>query len=391
MSFSVPASPKGGPPQSPPPPGARSQAGSPEPRTSVLGTPGSPAGAPPPSPGKSHLGRAAASLLRKMPSDVSLRGAALAADQVGLPCGTCARGRRLRAPPAAWPHIARQLAAACRAHSRARAALHALAPARPRSPRTVQRSEAGGASTSGSGGGGSSDNIKVVVRLRPMTGAEAGKGATNVVQVADDCSSMKVRAGEREAAGSCCTSRSHGWRMRSSGHVHAAAAMVHGSRPPMHACMHACMRRLTCAIWARLRPRTVRAPRQVIVPGPSGAALQREFAFHACLGPDTSQADVMALCGIQQLLDAALAGYHVTIFAYGQTGRAARARALRTPPGFGARQRTCDACMASSPTPCGGRHAARTPPAQRPPAAGRLSSRPPLMMSPAQARGRRTP
>jgi len=28
----------------------------------------------------------------------------------------------------------------------------------------------------------------------------------------------------------------------------------------------------------------------------------------------------MQLCGIQQLLDAALAGYHVTIFAYGQTG-----------------------------------------------------------------------
>lgn len=28
----------------------------------------------------------------------------------------------------------------------------------------------------------------------------------------------------------------------------------------------------------------------------------------------------MQLCGIQQLLDAGLAGYHVTIFAYGQTG-----------------------------------------------------------------------
>jgi hypothetical protein len=48
--------------------------------------------------------------------------------------------------------------------------------------------------------------------------------------------------------------------------------------------------------------------------------MQKEFSFHACLGPETSQADVMALCGIQQLLDAALAGYHVTIFAYGQTG-----------------------------------------------------------------------
>jgi hypothetical protein len=46
----------------------------------------------------------------------------------------------------------------------------------------------------------------------------------------------------------------------------------------------------------------------------------REFAFHACLGPQTTQEEVMQLCGIQQLLDAALAGYHVTIFAYGQTG-----------------------------------------------------------------------
>jgi hypothetical protein len=51
--------------------------------------------------------------------------------------------------------------------------------------------------------------------------------------------------------------------------------------------------------------------------------MQKEFSFHACLGPETSQADVMALCGIQQLLDAALAGYHVTIFAYGQTGEGA--------------------------------------------------------------------
>jgi hypothetical protein len=59
---------------------------------------------------------------------------------------------------------------------------------------------------------------------------------------------------------------------------------------------------------------------QVVVPGPAGATMQKRFSFHACLGPGTSQADVMALCGIQQLLDAALAGYHVTIFAYGQTG-----------------------------------------------------------------------
>jgi hypothetical protein len=56
--------------------------------------------------------------------------------------------------------------------------------------------------------------------------------------------------------------------------------------------------------------------------------MQKEFSFHACLGPETSQADVMALCGIQQLLDAALAGYHVTIFAYGQTGEQQGERAV---------------------------------------------------------------
>lgn len=64
---------------------------------------------------------------------------------------------------------------------------------------------------------------------------------------------------------------------------------------------------------------------QVVVPGPGGAAMQRDFSFHACLGPEVNQADVMELCGIHQLLDAALAGYHVTIFAYGQTGGAVRA------------------------------------------------------------------
>jgi hypothetical protein len=51
--------------------------------------------------------------------------------------------------------------------------------------------------------------------------------------------------------------------------------------------------------------------------------MQREFSFHACLGPDVSQAEVMELVGLPQLLDAALSGYHVCIFAYGQTGEPA--------------------------------------------------------------------
>lgn len=33
--------------------------------------------------------------------------------------------------------------------------------------------------------------------------------------------------------------------------------------------------------------------------------------------PQTTQSEVLQLCGVQQLLDAALAGYNVTIFAYG--------------------------------------------------------------------------
>jgi hypothetical protein len=44
----------------------------------------------------------------------------------------------------------------------------------------------------------------------------------------------------------------------------------------------------------------------------------RRFAFHGCLGPATKQADVLRACGITQLLDAALAGFHVTIMTYGQ-------------------------------------------------------------------------
>ena len=94
-----------------------------------------------------------------------------------------------------------------------------------------------------------SDNIKVVVRVRPLFPQEELKGAREVVQVSEDFSSVKV-----------------------------------------------------------------------VVPGPGGATMQREFNFHACLGPETSQTEVMQLCGIHQLLDAALAGYHVTILAYGQTG-----------------------------------------------------------------------
>ena len=62
---------------------------------------------------------------------------------------------------------------------------------------------------------------------------------------------------------------------------------------------------------------------QLVVPpsySRSGTSAARSFAFHACLGPASRQADVLRLCGITQLLDAALDGYNATIMAYGQTG-----------------------------------------------------------------------
>lgn len=86
----------------------------------------------------------------------------------------------------------------------------------------------------------------------------------------------------------------------------------HGGGCSPHTCSRKVLRHgRTCANWSAM---------QVVVPGPGGATMKRDFAFHACLGPEVSQADVMDLCGIHHLLDAALAGYHVTIFAYGQTG-----------------------------------------------------------------------
>lgn len=55
-------------------------------------------------------------------------------------------------------------------------------------------------------------------------------------------------------------------------------------------------------------------------PVKGAAAISRNFAFHGCLGPGTKQTDVLRLCGISQLLDAAMAGFNVTIMTYGQTG-----------------------------------------------------------------------
>lgn len=59
---------------------------------------------------------------------------------------------------------------------------------------------------------------------------------------------------------------------------------------------------------------------QLLAPGPKGSVITRAFQFHGCLSPQSKQSDVLKICGITQLLDAALSGYHATVFAYGQTG-----------------------------------------------------------------------
>jgi len=69
---------------------------------------------------------------------------------------------------------------------------------------------------------------------------------------------------------------------------------------------------------------------QVLAPG-QGVALDngtgfvakaaaRVFEFDACLGPAASQADVFKACKIAEMVDAALEGFAVTVFAFGQTG-----------------------------------------------------------------------
>lgn len=46
----------------------------------------------------------------------------------------------------------------------------------------------------------------------------------------------------------------------------------------------------------------------------------RTFKFDACMGGDVSQSDLFEASGMEDLIEAALDGYAVTIFAFGQTG-----------------------------------------------------------------------
>ena len=59
---------------------------------------------------------------------------------------------------------------------------------------------------------------------------------------------------------------------------------------------------------------------QVLVPGPKGTVMTGNYNLHGCLTPSSKQADVLKICGITQLLNAAMAGYHATIFVYFHTG-----------------------------------------------------------------------
>lgn len=54
---------------------------------------------------------------------------------------------------------------------------------------------------------------------------------------------------------------------------------------------------------------------KVSVPGANGMLVNRTFAFHSCLGPETEQKDVIEQCGVPHLLDAVLDGYNATILA----------------------------------------------------------------------------
>jgi hypothetical protein len=120
------------------------------------------------------------------------------------------------------------------------------------------------------------NNIKVVVRLRPLSAGEKQRGALPAAARGAPTSRVSLTlpcAGERPVV-SAETPQSLSVAM-----AHAAAG----------------------------------AP-------PGSAAESRSFRFEAVLAPGVSQAEVMTKCGVRHLLDSTLAGYTATVMAYGQTG-----------------------------------------------------------------------
>ncbi|CEL98456.1 unnamed protein product [Vitrella brassicaformis CCMP3155] len=71
-----------------------------------------------------------------------------------------------------------------------------------------------------------------------------------------------------------------------------------------------------------VRCRVLEGSEKVQVEGRSaaGAEVNRDFAFHRALPPETTQLDVFGQCGVVQLIDSVLNGYAATVIAYGQTG-----------------------------------------------------------------------
>ncbi|KAG7668638.1 hypothetical protein KSW81_005397 [Nannochloris sp. 'desiccata'] len=111
-----------------------------------------------------------------------------------------------------------------------------------------------------------SDNIKVAIRIRPLNPTETARGDACMLQVSQESPQQVILT--VPASATTAPSSSH---------------------------------------WL----------------GPNNAVLQpttKTFQFHSCIGPESGQEDVIRLCGITQLLDAALDGYNATILAYGQTG-----------------------------------------------------------------------
>ena len=46
---------------------------------------------------------------------------------------------------------------------------------------------------------------------------------------------------------------------------------------------------------------------QVMVPGAKGTVMTRNLTFHGCLAPNSKQSDVLKICGMTHLLNAARA------------------------------------------------------------------------------------
>jgi hypothetical protein len=141
------------------------------------------------------------------------------------------------------------------------------------------------------------DSVKVVVRVRPLFARDAALGARSCVSVSPDGKSLRVAAPtgmqQQGGGGGSC----YGGGLASPGSSRAGTPLASRSGAG--------------------------AGGGVGGVGGGGGSSQPQpydFTFHACLGPETTQRQVMERCGVAQLVDAALAGYHVTVLAYGQTG-----------------------------------------------------------------------